>query len=222
MHDSDAPVEDLICLSRRVLAATDAQRRAIERELHDGIQQQLIAVAVNVQLARQLAASDLADALRLLEEIGRDVQDALHDVQALAHRVYPAILAARGLADALREAASTAGVHARIKAEGVGRYPASVEATVYFCCQEALLNTATHAGEGARATVLLQDLNDAIRFEVVDDGCGFDARQPLRAGLTHARDRLETLGGELTIASEPGTGTRISGTVPLYEALSDR
>jgi signal transduction histidine kinase len=221
---SDASIEERLRDSRaRLLAASDDERRRIERELHDGVQQQLVALSVNLQLARQLVASDTAAALEVLEEIRRDVHDALVGVQALAQRVYPGLLEARGLGDALRDAASAAGVPARVDVDGGPRFPPAVETTAYFCCLEALANAAAHAGEGARATVRVEGGDAALRFEVVDDGCGFDAAaHPPGCGLTHARDRVEALGGELTIESEPGRGTRVAGELPLYDRPSAR
>src|SRR5713101_462314 len=146
-------VEELRASRARVVAAADAERRRIERDLHDGVQQHLVALAVNLQLARQLADSDPAAALTLLEEIGQAVREALDGVRALAQSIYPPLLLDRGLAEALRSAASGAGIHTRVEAAASDRYPSEVEATVYFCCLEALHNAAKHAGAGARATV---------------------------------------------------------------------
>jgi len=209
-------VEELRASRARVVAAADAERRRIERDLHDGVQQHLVALSVNLQLARQLADSDLAAAKTLLEEIGRDVREALEAVRELAHRIYPPLLLDRGLADALRAAASEAGIPTRVEAAALHRYSPEAEATVYFCCLEALQNAAEHAGAGARATVRAWHEQGALRFEVTDDGAGFEqGARRLGPGLTSIGDRLGALGGRLTISSEPGRGTRVSGTIPL-------
>jgi signal transduction histidine kinase len=138
-------------------------RRTIERALHDGVQQDLIAVSVRLQLARQLAGRDLPAALGLLEEIGVDVRDALGRVQALANQVYPSVLDARGLTDALRGAAVAAQVAATVDAAGLGRYPPDVEAAVYFSCRAALEALAPDA----RVTIRIREEEHTIRLEVV-------------------------------------------------------
>jgi signal transduction histidine kinase len=210
-----AEVDELAASRARVVAAADAQRRRIERDLHDGAQQQLVALAVNLQVARQLADADPEAAKMLLEEIGRDVREALESVRVLAQEIYPPLLLDRGLAEALRGAASGAGIGTRVEAPD-DRYPPEVEATVYFCCLEALRNTATHAGAGVRATVRAWHEHGALRFEVVDDGTGFDpGMTPWGTGLCSMSDRLGARGGRLTLTSERGRGTRVSGTIPL-------
>ena len=209
-------VEELRASRARVVAAADAERRRIERALHDGAQQHLVALAVNLQLARQLADSDPAAAKTLLEEIGRDVREALEGVRELAHEIYPPLLIDRGLAEALRAAASGADIPTRVEATVLDRSTPEAEATVYFCCLEALQNAARHAGAGAQATVRVWPEQGELLFEVSDDGAGFDPRAaPRGAGLINMSDRLGALGGRLTISSEPGHGTRVSGTIPL-------
>jgi signal transduction histidine kinase len=145
-------------------------RRTIERALHDGVQQDLVALSVRLQLARQLAGRDLPGALALLEEIGVDVRDALGRVQGLANQIYPSVLDARGLPDALRGMASAAQVAATVEAAGIGRYPPDVEAAVYFSCRGALEGLApdTHV------TIRLSEEPYAIRLEVVSDTGGLD------------------------------------------------
>jgi signal transduction histidine kinase len=207
-------VEELRASRARLLAAADAERRWIERELHDGVQQHLVALAVNLQLVRQLADSDLDQAKRLLEEIARDVREALEGVRELAQRVYPPLLLDRGLAEALRAAASAADIPTRVEAAALDRYPPDVEAVVYFCCVEALRNASEHAGRGARATVTAWSANGELHFEVADDGVGFDQlEEQAGAGLAAMSDRVSAIGGRLTIVSEPGRGTRVSGTI---------
>jgi signal transduction histidine kinase len=214
LDDLRLEVAELRASRARVLAAADAERRRIERDLHDGAQQDLVALVVNLQLARRLAESDPRAANALLEEIASDARQALEDVRDLAHGIYPSLLLDRGLAEALRAAASGSAIPTRVEAADLDRYPPDVEATVYFCCLEALRNAAGHAGAGARATVRAWAEHGALRFEVVDDGAGFDPGE-IGAGLTGMYDRMGAQGGELAIWSESGRGARISGTVPL-------
>ena len=201
---------------RRVVAAADAERRRIERDIHDGAQQQLIALAVNLRVARELARQDPAASQALLSQLGGDIRDTLDDVRALAHGIYPTLLLDSGLAPALRAAAARAAIDVRLEIGALGRHPADVEASVYFCCLEALQNAAKHAGGAACASLRVSAGSGHVRFEVADDGVGFDPASPSDhgVGLQGMADRLGAVGGALTIASCPGRGTRISGFVP--------
>ena len=210
MRDGEPLIESPLRASRaRLLARSDAERRTIERSIHDGIQQDLVALAVKLELARRLANSEPATAKSLLDEAGDDVREALEGVRALADKIYPSILASRGLAEALRGMAAAAGISIRIEAEGLDRHPPDLEGAVYFCCREALESAAVRR---ARPTVRIWQEDDALRFEVADDGSSSD---PPGSDLSHVRDRVETLGGQLRIVSEPGGGTRISAAIPL-------
>jgi signal transduction histidine kinase len=184
----------------RLVAAADADRRRIERALHDGIQQDLVALAVNLQLARELCNRDPAAVDSFLEEIARDVHLALDGVRELAQVIYPRVLIDHGIAEALRGAASVAEVPARIDAAGLGRYAPEVEGTVYFCCVEAL-------EASAPATIRVWEEDGSLAFEVLAGQPGHD--------LSSMRDRLGALGGRVTIGSDPSGWTRLSGTVPL-------
>jgi signal transduction histidine kinase len=198
----------------RVVAAADAERRRIERDLHDGAQQHLVALAVNLRLARELADTDPAQSRAVLEGLVGDVQDALQEFRDLAHGIYPPLLVERGLGEGLRAAASRAPVPVRLELERLGRYPPEVETTVYFCCLEALQNVGKHAGAGAGATVRVWEDEDGVLFEVADDGAGFDlGGQPRGNGLENMSDRLGALGGRLSLASS-SDGTRVAGAVP--------
>jgi signal transduction histidine kinase len=133
----------------------------------------------------------------------------------MARGVYPALLTDAGLAEALRAAALRAPVAAEVHSDGVGRYAPEVESAVYFCCLEALQNAAKHARDATRVTISLEQ-GDGLRFEVRDDGPGFDPGTAARgAGLTNMRDRIGALGGEVTVASEPGRGVVVRGSVPV-------
>jgi len=208
-------LEELRASRARLSAAANAERRRIERDLHDGPQQHLVALAVNLQLARQVVDSDPAAAKTLLEEIGGEVREALEGVRALAQRIYPPLLIERGLADALRAAASGTGIATRVDATALDRYPPDVEATVYFCCLKALENAADRAGAGARAAVRVWQDDNALLFEVADDGGGSVSHEVQWAALINVSDHLGALGGRLAISSEAGRGTRVSGTIPL-------
>jgi signal transduction histidine kinase len=152
----------------------------------------------------------------VLEALGRDAKEAVEQLRELAHGIYPPLLLDRGLAEALTAAARRAGLPARIEASALARHPPEAEATVYFCCLEALTNAAKHAGPGARATVRVWQEQGGLLFEVADDGAGFaTADGHAGAGLENMRDRLGALGGRLAIASEPGHGTSVTGTIPL-------
>src|SRR5262249_11043927 len=144
------------------------------------------------------------------------IHEAMQDFRDLAHGIYPPLLQDRGLPDALANAVRRAGIPARVKAEVGRRYDPEVEATIYFCCVEALQNAAKHAGDGARATVELWETQGTLGFEVADNGSGLDRERALfGAGLTNMRDRLEAIGGDLRIDSGVGRGTRVVGTIPL-------
>jgi signal transduction histidine kinase len=215
--------DELRASRARVVSAADAERRRIERDIHDGAQQQLVGLVMNLRLASQLVDSDPAQARELLERTGRDAKDAVEQVRELAHGIYPPLLLDSGCVEALRAAARRTPAHARVEANGVGRYPPEIEATVYFCCLEALQNTAKHAGARARATVRVWEEQGALRFDVSDDGAGFDPRRAAGgAGLANMRDRLGALGGRLDVSADPGRGSAVSGTIPLQSSRSAR
>lgn len=187
----------------------DADRREIERDLHNGPQQHLTALATNLQLARQLADTDAAAAKALLDEMRHDVRHALDEMGRLAHRIYPPLLEAGGLAAALRAAAVSVGVRARIEVAADRSYPPEVAGAVYFCCLEVLEN----AHEGADATVSVRDEDGSLAFDVSYDGAGLEAASD--GVLGRLRERVEALDGRLTIVSDSGDGTRVFGSVPL-------
>jgi signal transduction histidine kinase len=215
--------DELRASRSRVVAAADAERRKIERNLHDGAQQHLVALAVTVRLAQQLAATDPDQARELLEQLGHDLQEAVQELRDLAHGIYPPVLMDRGLVAALESAAGRASLPVDVVADGeVGRFPQEVEAAVYFCCLEAFQNASKHAGEGAVATVTISrqagaDGRDHLTFTVADDGAGFDPADLAGRGhgFVNMSDRLGAIGGSVEVDSAPGRGTRVSGTVPV-------
>ncbi len=209
--------DELRASRARIVEAGDAQRRAIERDLHDGAQQHLVALAVSVRLARQLAEKDPEAAQGMLDQIGSDLQEAVQELRNLAHGIYPPLLADRGLPDALSAAAGRAALPTDVVADGIGRYDQAIEAAVYFCCLEALQNAGKHAGEGAHATVTVREEEGALLFEVADTGAGFELEGGAGrgAGFVNMADRVGAIGGTLTVDSAPGQGTRVGGRIPL-------
>jgi signal transduction histidine kinase len=207
--------DELQASRARIVVAADAERRRIERDLHDGAQQYLVAIAVKARLIQQLARSDPAGGLALTQDMIRDIESALDELRTLAQGIYPPLLISAGLAEALAAACRRTAIPVRLEADGVGRYPPELEAAVYYCCIEALQNASKHAGPGASATLRLWNEGDALRFEVDDDGAGFETEtQPSGAGLANMSDRIGAVGGTLQIQSTPGTGTRVHGAVP--------
>jgi signal transduction histidine kinase len=210
--------DELRASRARVVATGDRERRRIERDLHDGAQQRLVALAVKARLARELQASDPEAASTVLDELGADVRKAIDELRALAHGIYPQELAERGLRAALVTTARRLTPPATVHGTTVARYPPEIEAAVYFCCLEALQNVTKHAGNGSRATISLRGEEGALVFEVADDGVGFDPRSGRGAGLAGMADRIGAIGGRLRVESTPGAGTRVVGTVPLYSS----
>src|SRR5207248_1243029 len=166
--------EELRASRSRIVATADQSRRQIERNLHDGAQQHLVALAVKLGLARQLVEADPAAVAGLLEELRADAQATLTELRELAHGIYPPLLMDRGLPEALRAAANRCVLPTEVAAD-VARFPPDAEAAVYFCCLEALQNAGKHAGEDARIKVSVESGDQVLRFAVVDDGAGFDA-----------------------------------------------
>jgi signal transduction histidine kinase len=200
----------------RVVAAADAERRRIERDLHDGAQQHLIGLVVNVQVARELSVSDPSGARVVLDELSKHIHEAIEEVRDLARGIYPPLLVDRGLRDAVLAALERAPVQGRVDAAGIGRYAVDLEATVYFCCLEAIQNAAKHAGPDVRVTIRIWEEDATLLFEVADDGCGFDqGTRPTGVGLANMRDRVGALGGQLHVETAAGEGTHVVGGVPL-------
>jgi signal transduction histidine kinase len=213
-----ALIEDLKASRQRLVAAQDAERRRIERNIHDGAQQQLVALAVKQRLAATLIGKDDARARTLHDELQADTDRALEDLRDLARGIYPPLLADRGLGAAIEGQARKSPVPVHVDTDRIGRYPQETEAAVYFSTLEALQNVAKYA-EASRASVRLAQANGTLTFEVSDDGRGFDPDAAERGtGLQGIADRLAALGGELEVTSAPGDGTTVSGRVPIEGA----
>jgi len=207
--------QELVASRARLVAASDEARRRIERNLHDGAQQHLVAMAVKVGLARQLLARDPGKAEELLGELRGDVQVTVGELRELAHGIYPPLLRDRGLPEALVTAANRAPLETVVRAEGIERYPTDLEAAVYFCCLEAMQNAGKHAGDGSIVTVEVEEADGELRFSVADDGVGFEpGGTPRGHGFENMADRLGAMGGRLQVTSSPGSGTVVRGAVP--------
>jgi signal transduction histidine kinase len=213
-----ARLEELQASRQRIVAAQDQERRRLERDLHDGAQQQLVALAVKQRMAGMFVGKDPEKALALLSELQADTTAALDNLRDLARGIYPPLLADKGLPAALESQASKAAVSTRVVPDGVGRYPQEAEAAVYFCCLEALQNVTKYA-EASSVTVTLRDEGGALTFEVQDDGRGFDpSSAPPGSGMQNMADRLAALGGTFAVRSSPGDGTTVHGRIPVPPA----
>jgi signal transduction histidine kinase len=207
-------IEDLRASRQRLVAAQDEERRRLERNIHDGAQQQLVALSIKLGLLKALASKDPDQAIRLADELQEESTDALETLRDLARGVYPPLLADQGLVAALDAQVRKAALSVEIQADEVGRHGPEVEATVYFCTLEALQNVAKYA-EASGAVVRLESRSDAVMFSVTDDGRGFDPdTTPMGTGLQGMADRLAALGGRLDVRSAPEQGTTVTGTVP--------
>lgn len=215
-HELRSLLNDLKAAHRRIAAAGDAERRRIERNLHDGAQQRLMAVRLELGLLSDRLTQDPASAQSELQRLRGELDETLEELRELAHGLYPPVLASDGLRPALCAAARHAAIPVEIGGPDIPRLPRAIESAAYFCCMEALQNAAKHAGHGARATVHLAVRGGMLEFAVSDDGAGFDRDAvPPGYGLTNLADRLEALGGQATITSAPGKGTTTAGQIPL-------
>jgi signal transduction histidine kinase len=208
-------IEDLRESRRRIVAAQDARAKKLERDIHDGAQQQLVALQVKQRLADAMIDRDPAKAHQLLGQLQAETAATLDDLRDLARGIYPPLLADEGLAAALGSQARRSPVPVEIRPDGIGRYSQEIESAVYFSCLEALQNVAKYA-DATRATVTLRADDGVLSFEVIDDGRGFDPATASRgSGLQGIADRLAALGGRLDLRSATGEGTTVVGTVPV-------
>jgi signal transduction histidine kinase len=216
-------MSELSASRKRIVEAADSERRRLERNIHDGAQQQLVALSVMARLAETTVDGDKAAARAMLVQAQADATDALENLRDLARGIYPPLLAEQGLVAALEAQARKAPVQVTVEANGLGRYPQEAEAAVYFCALEALQNVAKYA-RASRATIRLAGPGGpdspaaetgALEFSVTDDGAGFDpGASRYGTGLQGMADRLAALGGGLQVRSEPGHGTTVTGWLP--------
>ena len=197
----------------RIVAAADASRRRIERDLHDGAQQRLVNVALGLRMARdQIRASDSDEVLGLLDGTAEQLRCALAELRELASGIHPTILTEAGLGPALQSLAERSAIPLEVRCTCDGRLPADVEAAAYFLVSEALANIGKHAG-AEHAVASVARVNGHLRVEVLDDGRG--GADPTRgSGLRGLADRIAALDGRLTIVSPPQGGTRLIAEIP--------
>jgi signal transduction histidine kinase len=205
-------VEDLRASRQRLVTAQDEARRRLERNIHDGAQQDLVALAIKLRLAATTVDDD--PARQILGELQTDAAGALQNLRDLARGIYPPLLADLGLAAALSAKASKSALPVAVEAGGIGRFPQDTEAALYFCCLEALQNTARYA-QASEARICLQAENGNLRFTVSDDGTGYDTRHtPMGSGLRNMADWLAALGGQLEVRSAPARAPPSPRTCP--------
>jgi signal transduction histidine kinase len=214
-----AKIEELRASRRRLVGAQDEERRKIERNLHDGAQQQLVALRVQLGLLGRVAG-DPARVEAMTHLLQDALQDALEDLRDLARGIYPPLLADKGLPIALETQARKLASDATVQSDGVSRYPQEIEAAVYFCALEAMQNVSKYA-DATRTVVRLAETDGHLEFEIEDNGRGFAPDETgYGTGLQGMADRLDAIGGQLEVASEPGHGTRVRGRVQLTTSSS--
>jgi signal transduction histidine kinase len=199
----------------RIVASGDAERRRVERNLHDGAQQHLVAMAVNLRLTRDILSEDPDAAGEMLDQLAGDVKATIQELRELAHGIYPPLLADSGLGEALRAAGNRSPLAVMVAADAIGRYTPEIEAAVYFCCLEALQNAGKHAPQ-ATVEIRIWEESGGLLFSVSDDGPGFDPVQARAGhGFVNMTDRLGAIGGTVRWESHPGAGAQVFGTIPL-------
>jgi len=201
----------------RIVSAGDAERRRLERNLHDGAQQHLVAMAVKLRMVEELVEDEPAEATKVIGELRAALKDAIAELRALAHGIFPPLLSSGGLREALPAAAGRSPLYTTVDAEGVARYSPEIESAVYFCCLEAMQNAGKHAGAEAGIAITVRESDGRLSFEVTDDGAGFAVGSVNQTGhgFTNMNDRIGAVGGRLSVHSAVGQGTTIQGEIPL-------
>jgi signal transduction histidine kinase len=219
--DLRARLADLQAAQKRLVTAQDGERRRIERNIHDGAQQQLVALTLKAKLARQFTHEHPAKAGDILGQIEEETTRALEDLRDLARGIYPPLLADQGLLAALRAQARKVPVPTTVQGDGLGRFDQDIEAAVYFSCLEALQNVVKYA-RASNVTVRLANGDGTLTFQVEDDGVGFDTRVSSGGtGLQGMADRVGALRGAIEVRSAPGAGTTVEGMIPVAEEAAD-
>ncbi len=214
--DLKASTADLASSRIRLVGMAHAERRRLERDLHDGVQQHLVGLRIKLDMAAETLREDLEQGERALESVGRQMDDVLQELRLLARGIYPSLLHECGLRESLRSAARSSPLAVSVRAAGIERYREELEIAVYFCCLEALQNVVKHAGPDATAIVSLSREGPWLCFEVHDTGVGFDpAEGVLGSGVVNMRDRIEAVGGVLEVTGRRGRGTSVRGRVPV-------
>jgi signal transduction histidine kinase len=203
-------VADLHAARERLVLAADAERRRLERRLHDSVQQDLVALAVELQLVAERLDAPSPEARRLLEEARRELKQTLRAAAGLADRVYPSLLDRSGLPAALRTAIEHRGLSVSVDVVAAGDHPAVIARTLFWCC----LDLVEHLDPDERATFAVRDEGGALTFALVGESRA-GASGDLQATFESLRDRVETLGGELTIEPGRSGAVSVSGSLPL-------
>jgi signal transduction histidine kinase len=214
-----AQVDDARSAQARIIEAADAERRRLERDLHDGAQQRLVSLSLKLAMAKAKVGED-GDAKALLDEAHAESRAAVEELRDLARGIHPAILTDRGLGPALEQLASRATVPTEVDGVPERRLPAAVEATAYFVVAESLTNIGKYA-EASQASVRVAEHDGRLLVEVRDDGRG-GADPADGSGLRGLADRVGALGGRLEVDSPAGWGTRVVADLPLAEPAATR
>jgi signal transduction histidine kinase len=219
---TSALVRELKGARSQIVAAGDSERRRIERDLHDGAQQHLVALGIHLELAAEKAELEQQPAeAPALRELAAETEQALEQLRALTRGLSSGTLARRGLEASVRSAAYRSPVPTTVEAKGLREYPDEIALAVYFCCLEALQNVAKHAQGARSAHVELRDSDSVLSFSISDDGPGMSDRNArVGAGMINMRDRMTTVGGKLNVQSRTGHGTRVTGRIPLAALAS--
>lgn len=212
--EAKASMRELQLSRARLATGAERERRRIERDLHDGAQQRLVALKIELELAESLVQTDPVQGAARLRELSQDLDEALEELRALAHGIYPPLLADRGLEEAVRSVTSRFPIHVDLVTNHVGRFSTEIESAVYFCILEALQNVLKHARQASRIVLTLNRTPRELQFTIRDNGPG-EAKLTAGAGTTNMRDRLAAHGGDLDATSAPGAGTQVSGRVPI-------
>jgi len=214
--DNARLVQELQASRTRIVDSAERERRRLERDLHDGAQQRLMAMQIKLALARDEAGE--GELGTKLDQLSEDASEAVQELRALAHGIYPTVLRERGVGDALHAFAKLSPTPVKVVDRGVRRAASGIEAAVYYCALEAIQNAVKHAGPNANVTVTLAPVADRIEFEVSDEGTGFDLAEHADGfGIVSMEDRIGAVGGTLEVDSSPGRGTRVFGTVPVVQ-----
>ena len=200
---------------RRIAEAADHERARIERNIHDGAQQRLVGLRIRLGLAEERLKTDPAAAAQVVHELGFEAEATLNELRALARGVYPPVLTDRGLPDAMRSMAMLVPLRVHLVESGVTRHPIEIESAAYFTCVEAVQNALKHAQGATAIWIKLSQAPKLLHFEVRDDGAGYPTDAGHGRGLHNMHDRIEAVGGRVSVESEPGQGTRVTGTIPL-------
>ena len=212
-----AQADEIRTSRQRIVATQDAERRRLERDIHDGAQQHLVALAVKLRLAKTMTEKKPDKATAMLDQLEAQMDDALSTLDELARGIYPPLLEQRGIAEALSARRDGAPMEITVEDRTASRFDPAIELATYFCCLEALQNVAKYA-EARNVQISLRQQDGELRFAVTDDGRGFDPETtPKGSRLQNMADRLAALGGSLEIASKPGSGTTVTGRVPIRE-----